>query len=122
MSYQGTLEWRIFNGVYRHIETILDVVYSIHRLAKIKKPDIAPMPLGGSYAFKPDDFKDITGVDVSNVWGRSWPEGCDPDPLVSHYNRIGNENYFDLSQRVARLVNNAGKPDIGDPTFSFYEE
>jgi len=117
IQYQGTLEWRIFNGSYRHTALIIELVNAIHEIALKSTPDFKPMYLGGKYEFSAKDFYNIVGVDVSHVWGKKWGNPCTPQ--VGHYNQR-NENYFRLSERVFTVTNNNGSDDNSKDDFVLY--
>lgn len=80
----GTLEWRVFDGVYSAIPTFLQVVMAIHDLALrgVEPEEHFPQPLllGGVYDLTKEDLERVLKVDLGKVWGKNWQ----PAPVVIH--------------------------------------
>lgn len=110
MMRQGTVEYRIFNGVYRYIPDVVAIVNGLDRLAEQGDPDFEPMILGSEPIFTAEDMGRLLDWDVRHIWGWSWPRGCHTTALQSHY-RDGNSAPSFAQQERLWVVNNRGQMD-----------
>lgn len=123
---QGTVEWRIWNGVYRHLDMILKLIDRVHDLAETGAPPIygAPFHLDthtsalGSRKWTLSTLCDILDLDVGKVWGSVWPDPVRRLDLVSHYNNLRIEPVKLVP--VRRIRNNQDMLDTGGPEFVLY--
>lgn len=81
----GTIEWRLFDGIYSRAPLFCEIVRAMHNLADAGRPsrDIN-YQLGYNGDMTCEEFSAILGVNVAPLWGTSW---C-PAPsknLESHY-------------------------------------
>lgn len=112
---QGTLEWRVFDGIYRYVDIFVEFVYRIHRLANSgQMPDFV-FPLGSSPEVDATWVSKLLDMDVSLVWGDNWQKGCTVRTPLSHYsNQPHLHTFTDLPvQNIA--VN--GRRDTGENDF-----
>jgi hypothetical protein len=98
----GTLEWRLFDGVYGHLDSFVDIVMAIHRLAYEGPPDFEPMTLGSEPSVDQYDLTRMLNVDVSMLWGKRWPSGCKTEHLHPHYGKLALTH---ASKNSLRLIN-----------------
>lgn len=81
----GTIEWRLFDGLYSRAPIFCEIVDAVHNLAEAGRPaGLSPKILGYDGDMTCEEFSSILGLDVSSVWGTSW---C-PEPqknIESHY-------------------------------------
>lgn len=111
MMTQGTVEYRIFNGVYKYLPDVVGIVDALDTLAEQGDPDFEPMLLGSEPNFTAEDMTRLLNWDVRHLWGWSWPRGCNVVALPSHY-REGNMVVADFSQQeVVFIRNNYGDMD-----------
>lgn len=114
-----TIEWRMFNGRYRFIPKVLDIVHAMHKLAERPFPDAFPvMPLGSKPKFTATEMSVLLGVDVYDVWGSAWVPGCREYALASHYRGDFQASPLNIF-RVADIWNNARVLDEGRSDFCF---
>ncbi len=112
-----TVEWRLFNGRYKYLPKVLEIINAVHLLAEKPVPDtIAPMPLGSTPDISAQEVSRLLDVDITKVWGNTWVQGCQHHALKSHYR---NEDWNVPSSRtsVKAIFNNAG--DYDSSTFCF---
>jgi hypothetical protein len=82
---QGTVEFRLWNGVYRFLPEVVDIMEALFDLSRdCTVPFSTPMVLGGKYDIDADQVSDILGVKINHIWGKTWPKGCN-GLLQSHY-------------------------------------
>lgn len=114
-----TVEWRLFNGRYRYLPKILEIINAVHRLAEQPVPNDFPrMPLGSTPDMTSAMMSDILGVDVRDIWGRDWLPPCDQHAIKSHYD---GDFLAPVRHRtpVRPIVNNAALIDDGSDDFCF---
>jgi hypothetical protein len=120
MQRQGTVEYRIFNGVYRYLSDIVAIVEGLDRLAESGSPDFEPMILGTTPAFTAEDMSRLLQYDVSHIWGWQWPRACQVRALPGHYQ--GFTTIPSWQDEVVTVQNNLGMPDTKIDSFSFFRE
>ncbi len=82
----GTIEWRIFDGIYRYIDLFIELVYRIHQLANSgQMPDFA-FDLGTLPNVDAEWVSKLLNMDVGLLWGDNWQTGCLRRVPLSHYN------------------------------------
>jgi len=81
----GTIEWRVFDGLYQYFDILVDFVYHVHQLAaKRQLPDF-DFVLGSAPKVDVDWVNNLLDMDVSQLWGENWQKGCAQQNLLSHY-------------------------------------
>lgn len=98
----GTVELRIFNGVYRYIADALRISLALYDQAKLGPPPdtMIPMVLGEQPNFTLAQMNEILGFDVSPaIWGKRWPSGAMNDELLSHYSSYNDAIPNDILMR-----------------------
>lgn len=113
----GTIEWRVFDGLYRYFDTILSFVYHVHKLAsKGQDPDFA-FPLGESPGVDAAWVSNLLEMDISPLWGTQWQKGCIHKAPISHY---PNQPVLpSLSDLGVRIISNGQTRDGGGDAESF---
>jgi hypothetical protein len=136
---QGTMEWRLFDGVYKRLPEFLRLVLAIHKLAhSYKEPPFAPMLVGTEPpAFLTAEWmSDCIGMDVSKLWGGSssssssspsssssfWPGPIKNAARLHHYGDFGWQiPVLEPSlTSMAPFMNNVGRHDDGSNGFSLF--
>jgi hypothetical protein len=82
---QGTLEWRVFDGIYGKIAYFAQLVYAIHDIASKGEPDFAPMLLGSQPNIDAVWLSRLLNIDCEMLWGTQWPRPVRTHALRSHY-------------------------------------
>lgn len=114
-----TVEWRLFNGRYRYLPKVLEVIRAMHVLAERPVPyDFIAMPLGSQPSWTADEMSELLQMDVRDVWGHGWVPGCRVTAASHHYRGdLPMPSRDELS--VRRIWNNAGQDDDGSASFCF---
>lgn len=82
----GTVEFRLWNGVYEHVPTALDVSLRIFDMARVGPPAAGVhYRLGADHDMTPMEFSRMIDLDVFHVWGKHWPPGVLNPNLFTHY-------------------------------------
>lgn len=82
---QGTLEWRLFDALYQHLATFVEIVASVHSLAALGPPPTICYPLGSAPDLSMRDVSDMLQVDVSRLWGNRWQNMPEGTFIAPHY-------------------------------------
>lgn len=110
---QGTLEWRIFDGLYGHLATLIQIVYGVHRLAQMGTPDFDDMDLGTKPSIDAQWMSRLLDADCERLWGDNWQKACTVPMLLSHYNDAPSLRTF-TDIPVNRIRASHGVDDSGD--------
>lgn len=86
LQTHGTIELRIFNGVYRYLEDVVQIALGLYNLALGGEPDFSPMILGAEPNFSAGDMSRLLNWNVEHIWGWQWPRACNISFLAGHYN------------------------------------
>lgn len=117
---QGTLEWRLFDGMYENLGNFARIVYAVHRLASQGEPDFAYVL--GCDALEPAiDHRWVSRLldfDCEPMWGSNWQTACQDKALRSHYNDAPSLPPF--SARGVAQINNRRIVDSGNDDFSLF--
>lgn len=117
---QGTLEWRLFDGIYRHLPLFLRVVYGVHELAQYGPPlSSNGMDLGSSSTvIDCTEISSLLNVDVSPAWGALWPAGIADTLKKHHYTQDFRLNSGRPTRRIRAI--NAEESDDNSATYPLY--
>lgn len=109
---QGTIEWRIFDGLYSYMDTIVEFVYRMHKLAERGAPDFE-FVLGSKPGIDAQWFSILLDMDISQLWGDNWQTGCKTPALRSHYQNapeLPRRNRLPIMPISNGVVRDTGKP------------
>jgi hypothetical protein len=128
VARNGTMEWRLFDGVYQHLPTFIQVVMSIHDLVDqgVYPHQVLPTPLrlGEDMSeISMANIEDILQLDLSPVWGSHWPKGVYHDNRSSHYApmRVNSLKSQEVQQiETVGYGRDAGSLDRGQESFMYY--
>jgi hypothetical protein len=110
---QGTIEWRIFDGMYEYVDRFVELVYRIHALSEKGEPDFQ-FDLGSTPDIDAKWVSDLLEMDVSDLWGNNWQAACVHTAPRSHYAnapRITSRSQRGLLPIKNRLRADSGKLD-----------
>lgn len=114
----GTMEWRIFDGMYRYFDIILDFVAHIHMLSsKGELPDFS-FDLGSTPNVDVDWVNKLLDMDVSPLWGENWQKGCISRHPLSHY--PNQPTLYTHSDSAIQPIMNRYARDMGEETFPLF--
>jgi hypothetical protein len=131
---QGTMEWRLFDAVYKRLPEFLQLVLQMHKLAECSSPEFAPILLGSTPpAFLNEDWlSNLLGMDTTALWtGRpsssssgarhdNWPIVI-RDPLRMHHYQNWDYRMQPVdAQEMVPFYNNMGRTDDGSTSFTLY--
>lgn len=121
-----TVEWRLFNGRYRYMPQVIDIVHAMHRLAERGAPTFEPMPLGTQPDISGKEIQAILGLDnLLPIWGRDrdkwrWVRGCDVHAMPSHYEGGRYDILYAPTDEDTNIIwNNNGQDDNSSEGFCF---
>jgi hypothetical protein len=114
---QGTIEWRVFDGLYRHFDQLLAVVYAVHQLAGAGDPDF-DFPLGSEPKIDAEWVSRLLDTDVSQLWGNNWQKPCIRPTPLSHYNNA--PVLASVHEINVRQISNGRVRDSGESNFVLY--
>ncbi len=117
---QGTLEWRLFDGLYEHLGSFARTVYAVHRLASEGEPDFSYV-LGCDAAGPAVDHQWVSRLldfDCEPMWGSNWQTACANKLLRSHYNDAPSLPAF--ASRGVQTINNKRIVDSGSSDFALF--
>jgi hypothetical protein len=132
---QGTLEWRMFDGVYKRIPDFLRLVMRIHAIAETATPDFAPMLLGSTPPayLNAEWLSHKLGMDVTRLWGGGssssgssysgsgvWPSPVKNPLRLHHYQNFGWSIPTLAQVPVVPYMSNMGVYDDGSASFVPY--
>lgn len=81
----GTIEWRVFDGIYEFIPQFVQFVYAVHSLAdKLQPPDFE-FTLGTTPGVDARWVSNLLDMDVEPLWGSNWQAGCSRLNPMAHY-------------------------------------
>jgi hypothetical protein len=128
VNKRGTLEWRVFNGVYYAMPAFLNLVAGVHAAAmQGKEPEESyvelstPWILGQRHVSENTQLtilNDLCQYDFSHVWGFEPVDACRQTALPSHYE--DSNTWLMPEGRVNPIVNNFEERDNGSETFPLY--
>lgn len=119
---QGTVEFRIWDGLYQRMPEIMQIVYRLYDLASGGRPQFEPMPIRAEpYDLSPEWLADVLGPAAVRLAGMhrssyqhktSWPAPVRDVLKLSHYSEQRGFNMPSLnSVPVMRVEDNRGTPD-----------
>jgi len=107
---QGTIEWRVFDGMYQYFDKFIELVYNIHALSAKGVPDVEFL-LGTQPKIDADWMSNLLDMDVGVLWGENWQIGCARNHPLSHYS--ARPTFHSLSSAsLARISNINGRDDF----------
>lgn len=121
--YQGSVEFRLFDSIYRYLPQMMDVCVAIFELAEnssLEEKGIeSPMVLGSEYEIGLEQVRSILNIDIPRgMWGERWVKGLVSNYPISHYGD------FSLQQgrgRGSLIANNVDRLDTLDNSYSLFE-
>lgn len=112
----GTIEWRVFDGLYAYFDVIVDFVYHIHALAgKMQSPDFV-FELGSVPNVDADWVSKLLDMDITPLWGENWQKSCVHRAPLSHYS---SQSPLTMVKTPA-IIHNGRKMDDGTDLFQPY--
>jgi hypothetical protein len=114
----GTLEWRLFDGLYAYFDVLVDLVYNVHRLAATNQMPDFDFALGATPGVDADWMNNLLGMDVSMLWGEQWQKGCLRKSPLSHYPTQPTLHTF--TERAVMQINNRRDMDTGRSDFPLF--
>ena len=118
VARQGTFEWRLWNGIYKHMPLMLDIVESVHNLAEISPADLDEPVILGKSANNRSMIENILELDVGPLWGERSPD----EPLLDTYGHYRDFRSILFPRRdypTALIYNRIGWDD-GSDTYTLY--
>lgn len=111
----GTVEWRIFDGIYQYIDLFVELVYRIHRLANSGQVPDFRFDLGMKPPIDAAWVSKLLDMDVSMLWGENWQSGCLNTMPMSHYSnqpRLHTFTDVNVQQIIVQGVRDHGAQDF----------
>lgn len=105
---QGTMEWRLFDALYQHLSTFVEIVASVHSLAALGPPPSEFYPLGSTPDLSMRDVSDLLQVDVSRLWGSRWQDAPEGTYIAPHYDGGRMPRLYALDEETFTLPNDNG--------------
>lgn len=115
---QGTLEWRLFDGLYNQLTVFVEVVNSIHNLAMSGPPEFEPMLLGTTPDISADWISQLLNTDINTAWGTAWQDPCRDRKLFHHYQDV--PVLIPVAQSAVQNIYNRFEFDSGESTFPMF--
>ena len=114
----GTIEWRVFDGMYAFFDVLIEFVYKIHALAaKGERPDFQ-FDLGQSPNVDAEWVSKLLNMDIAPLWGTQWQKGCVRKSLLSHY--PAQPQLHTVTDYGVVAISNGIQRDLGSETFPLY--
>lgn len=113
----GTIEWRVFDGLYQYFDLFVQFVYKMHELSSKGEPDVH-FPLGSSPGVDAQWVSSLLDMDVEQLWGEQWQRGCENIAPLSHYPH--QPTLRSLDELAVRRITVGRMIDLGADDFVLY--
>lgn len=114
----GTIEWRVFDGLYQHFDLLVDFVYSVHALASSGQTPDFQFDLGTTPNVDAAWVSNLLGMDIAPLWGQNWQQGCRTAIPLSHYPH--QPVLLTHADRSVLSISNGRSRDIGARDFPLF--